>query len=117
MRKLGHEGKKSPLVRHVSVLLTQDIEQKNKFAEIYALYNFVKDRIRYVRDIRNVETLHTAERILQNKAGDCDDKSILLASLLESLGFKTRFNSAKLFSLSSPVLMQCKVAIYKTKSK
>lgn len=91
MRKLVHEGKKSPLVRHVSVLLTQDIEQKNKFAEIYALYNFVKDRIRYVRDIRNVETLHTAERILQNKAGDCDDKSILLASLLESLGFKTRF--------------------------
>lgn len=91
MRQLVHEGKKNSLVRHVAVLLTQNIEQKDKFAEIYSLYNFVKDRIRYVRDIRGIETLHTAERILQNKAGDCDDKSILLASLLESLGFKTRF--------------------------
>lgn len=91
MRRLTNEGKKSPLVRQVAVYLTQDLDQKDRLAEIYAVYNFVRDRIRYVRDIRGVETLHTAEKILQNKSGDCDDKSVLIASLLEALGFKTRF--------------------------
>ena len=90
MRSLVHEGRKTPLVRQLAVDLTTGLMQKDRLSEIKVLYNFVRDRIRYVRDIRQVETLHTAEKILQNKAGDCDDKSIILSSLLESLGFKTR---------------------------
>lgn len=91
MRLLVGRGKKNVLIRQLAVLLTRDLLQKDKEQEIKVLYEFVRNRIRYVRDIRSVETVHTAERILQNKAGDCDDKSILLASLLESIGFKTRF--------------------------
>lgn len=91
MRNLVRSGKKSPRVRQTAVLLTQNLPQKDREEEIKALYRFVRDRIRYVRDIRGVETLHTADRVLENKQGDCDDKSILLASLLESLGFQTRF--------------------------
>jgi hypothetical protein len=91
MRQLTLAGKKLPVVRQTAVLLTQGLPQKDWGAEINALYSFVRDRIRYVRDIRNVETLHTADRVLANKQGDCDDKSVLLASLLESLGHKTRF--------------------------
>lgn len=86
-------GKKSPRIRQLAIRLTEGIPQKDNIAEIRALLIFVRDRIRYVRDINNVETIHTAERILDNKAGDCDDKSILLASLLESIGFKTRFSA------------------------
>lgn len=93
MRNLVRVGRKSPRVRQVAVLLTQGLPQKDLEAEIQALYQFVRDRIRYVRDIRGVETLHTADRILENKQGDCDDKSILLASLLESLGFVTRLTA------------------------
>ena len=93
MRNLAHSGKKSPRVRQTAVLLTQNLPQKDREEEIKALYRFVRDRIRYVRDIRGVETLHTADRILENKQGDCDDKSVLLASLLESLGFQTRFTA------------------------
>lgn len=91
MRELTREGKKNPLVRQTAVVLTQGLEQKDHIGEIKALFNFVKNRIRYVRDIRGVETLHTPEVLLKLKQGDCDDKSILLASLLESLGFQTRF--------------------------
>ena len=91
MRSLTRAGKKTPAVRQTAVVLTQGLPQKDYYSEILALYNFVRDRIRYVRDIRDVETLHTPELILQNKQGDCDDKSVLLASLLESLGHRTQF--------------------------
>lgn len=91
MRRLVLSGKKSPMVRQAAVALTQGLVQKDTYQEIIHLHAFVRDRIRYVRDIRGVETLHTAERVLLNKQGDCDDKSILLASLLESLGHSTRF--------------------------
>ena len=90
MRRLVREGKINPLVRQTAVDVTTGLLQKDRLAEIKALHRFVRDRIRYVRDIHGVETLHTAEKVLQNKAGDCDDKTILLASLLESLGYTTR---------------------------
>lgn len=39
----------------------------------------------------NVERIQTADKTLELAAGDCDDKSILLASMLEALGHPTRF--------------------------
>lgn len=91
MRSLTLAGKKSPLVRQRAVMLTQGLGQKDYYGEIKALYRFVRDQIRYVKDVRDVETLHSAAVVLTNKQGDCDDKSLLLASLLESLGHRTRF--------------------------
>ena len=90
MRQLIITGKKSPVVRQLAVTLTKGLPQKDAAMEVGALHSFVRDRIRYVRDITNVETLHTPEKILENAAGDCDDKTILLSSLLEAIGYKTR---------------------------
>lgn len=59
--------------------------------EAVRIHRFVRDRIRYTRDVRGVETLHTPTQILRQRQGDCDDKSVLIASLLESIGHKTRF--------------------------
>ena len=91
MRSLTLAGKKSPLVRQQAVFITQNLSQKDFYSEIVSLHRFVRDQIRYVKDVRDVETLHTADAVLSNKQGDCDDKSILLASMLESLGHQTRF--------------------------
>jgi len=91
MRNLALQGKTTPMVRQLAVQLTMSLPQKDWLSEINALFYFVRDNIRYVRDIRNVETLHTADRVLMNRAGDCDDKSVLLASLLESIGHPSRF--------------------------
>ena len=44
-----------------------------------------------MRDINGVETLHEAQQVLKQRSGDCDDKAILLASMLESIGIPTRF--------------------------
>jgi hypothetical protein len=94
MRNLARAGKKLPVIRQAAIQLTQGLPQKDWYSEIKALYEFVRDRIRYVRDITGVETLHTADRVLLNKQGDCDDKGILLAALLGSLGHPTRFVAA-----------------------
>lgn len=56
-----------------------------------ALFQYVRDSITYVSDPRSVETVRFPMQTLQLGAGDCDDKSLLLAALAESVGFKTRF--------------------------
>ncbi len=78
-------------VRNQAVALTRNLRQKDFEGEARALFRFCRDDIRYVRDIRDVETLHEADTLLQIRGGDCDDKSILLSSLLGSIGAKTRF--------------------------
>lgn len=91
MRDLARTGKTNSFVRQTAVQLTNNLPQKDLLGEIRALHAFVRDNIRYVRDVRGVETLQTPERTLLNKSGDCDDKSTLLAALLESISHPARF--------------------------
>lgn len=78
-------------VRNQAVELTRRLRQKDFRGEICALSNWVRDNIRYVKDIRSVETVHDPVTMLNVRCGDCDDKSLLLAALLESLGHPARF--------------------------
>lgn len=91
MSDLVKRGKKNPSIRQKAVTLTQSLDQKDYLGEIATLFAFVRDNIRYVRDIRGVETIHFPEQILDQEYGDCDDKAVLLSSLLESIGHPTRF--------------------------
>jgi transglutaminase-like putative cysteine protease len=65
--------------------------EKDRHAEASALYQYVRDTVRYVMDIHDVETIATPDKTLSAKIGDCDDQSTLLATLLESVGYPTRF--------------------------
>lgn len=91
MRQLVRAGKTALPVRTQAVMLTRGLAQKDYSGEARALFNFVQNSIRYVKDITDVETLHRPDEVLSLGCGDCDDKSILLASLLESIGHPTRF--------------------------
>lgn len=91
MSKIVQEGKKNPIIRHTAQSLVAHLAPKNWWAEVDALFRFVRDEIRYVRDVRGVETLHLPQQILKQRQGDCDDKSVLLASLLEAISHPTRF--------------------------
>ena len=95
MAKLARQGSKNMMVRGLAVELTTagfwdgtGLRQKDFSGEASTLFAYVRDEIRYVRDIADVETLHDAATILQQGAGDCDDKCILLAALLLSIGFE-----------------------------
>lgn len=64
---------------------------KDYLAEAICLHAFVRDHVRYVRDIESVETLQTPVQTLNVLAGDCDDKAMLLCALAGAIGFQTRF--------------------------
>ena len=91
MRLLTREGKKSLPIRMKSLELIAHLKQKDFKGEVVAIHRFVRDNIRYVKDVNGVELLHTPEKLLEIAQGDCDDKSMLVASMLESIGHPTRF--------------------------
>lgn len=93
MARLAREASKTLPVRLAALQLVEKLPQHDRPGEIRALFEFVRDRIRYVRDIRGVETIQTPERTLQLKQGDCDDQSTLLAALLLSIGHPARFHA------------------------
>lgn len=78
-------------VRQTALDLVAALRAKDWAAEVRAVFNFVRDHVRYVRDVRGIETLQTPLVTLELEQGDCDDKSTLLASLLEAIGHPTRF--------------------------
>lgn len=90
MREIVTNWKSAPRIRQLAIKLTQRCNG-NSTCELQTIHAFVRDRIRFVRDVEGRETLSTPDLTLDNGAGDCDDQSILLAALLESIGYRTRF--------------------------
>lgn len=91
MRLFVRDYKKSLPVREAAANLTQHLAQKNFMGEVKALHRYVRDHIRYLRDIHGVETVQSPVKTLEYGYGDCDDKATLLAALLESTGHPSRF--------------------------
>lgn len=91
MRGMVRRYKSHPAIRNAALSITFTTPERDQLAEVDALFSFVRDHIRYVRDVRGIETLATPTKTLEMKAGDCDDQSTLLAAMLESLGYRTRF--------------------------
>jgi len=90
MSQLVKQYKANPDIRELALRLTSQLPQKNFGGEVKILHQFVREHIRYVKDIRGIETIQTPLQTLRLRAGDCDDKSTLVASLLEAIGHPTR---------------------------
>jgi len=54
------------------------------------MFYFVRDNFEYVSDPTAFEYIKSPHESLVNQGGDCDDASVLLSSLLESVGISTR---------------------------
>lgn len=91
MRRLTRDGKRYFPLRELALSLVRNLNQKNWLGEIRNLHEFVRDEIRYVKDINGIETVSLPQITVETGQGDCDDKSVLLATLLESIGHPTRF--------------------------
>jgi len=79
------------LVRTTAQRAVQHCAEKDYVAEVSALHLFVRDHIRYVRDMLNAETLQYPDKTLLLKSGDCDDKSLLMCCLANCIGYPSRF--------------------------
>lgn len=71
--------------------LTGKPDMRNFKAVGNALYNWIVRHVMYVRDPHGIERLQSPDITINYGAGDCDDMSILGASLLESVGIPSRF--------------------------
>jgi transglutaminase-like putative cysteine protease len=91
MVKLAQLSKSSFAVRSRALSLVRALPQKDYFSEVKAIHEFVRDSIRYVKDIEGVETLASPDKTLLMQQGDCDDKALLAAALLLSVGHPVRF--------------------------
>lgn len=70
--------------------MARRVRAKDYLGEIKALFEWVQHNIRYTRDPHRVELLHSARRMLELRAGDCDDMTILLGAMLQSIGHPVR---------------------------
>lgn len=94
---LARTGAHTALVRRTAEDLLRGIAENRPELEVQALFNYVRLNVRYTQDIHDLETLKTPESLITEievkgtGTGDCDDMSLLLASLLVTSGYKTRF--------------------------
>jgi transglutaminase-like putative cysteine protease len=91
MRAMVNDYKVDPDMRAAAVGVVFQYPAQDDYAEACALYEYVRDCIRYVKDIAGVETLATPDKTLAMQVGDCDDQTVLLATMLEAVGYPTRF--------------------------
>lgn len=59
----------------------------NQMCQIKAIFDYVKKNVQYLEDIYMIDTYKDPCSILKSGFGDCDDFTILLDSLLASIGF------------------------------
>jgi hypothetical protein len=91
MRDLVRSYKKDVQLRGLAMRIVSPCGQKRFMCEAVRIHEWVRDQIRYVGDVTDVETVQTPIQTLTMGGGDCDDKATLVCTLLESIGHATRF--------------------------
>jgi transglutaminase-like putative cysteine protease len=87
----GSEGANHPTVRQKAVEVVRGFSSRDKQGQINAILDWVKKNVDFRGEYK--ELLQTPVVTIQIQAGDCDDHSMLISSLLKTLGFSTRFNT------------------------
>lgn len=93
MAAIAKQYRRDPAIRLLaeSIVRNAGVQERDYRGEVAALHAYVRDSIRYTLDVNDVETLKAPPVTLETGMGDCDDKSLLLATLLESMGHPARF--------------------------
>jgi Transglutaminase-like superfamily len=97
MRSLVDQAQASQIVQAAVTAALDGTPEKDANAEAAAIVGWLRARFRYQNDPVNVELVRDPRYALRQIqlsgtfAGDCDDASTLLAALLETAGYETRF--------------------------
>lgn len=86
MRAIITEWRGHPNIRNLAVKIITDagVEARDKKEQALAIADWVQENIYYVHEFP--ERISTPDRTLKEKTGDCDDMTVLVGSLVESLG-------------------------------
>lgn len=90
MANLARQYRRDPGVIQLARQLVAGLPQYDRMGELTALHAFVRDHIRYTNDPEDTELVQTPRATLEMRTGDCDDKATLLATLLSSIGRRSR---------------------------
>jgi transglutaminase-like putative cysteine protease len=90
MRELIEKAKSDVEVIQAATSLIFLTPEKDELSEITTVFDWVADNIRYQRDPHGLESVAYPATTIIRRVGDCDDKTVLLASLFESIGYATR---------------------------
>jgi len=83
---------RDPIIKEVADRIAIDsCKSYSKICHAKAIFYFVQNNFNYVPDPTAFEYIKTAKQSLRLPAGDCDDGSVLIASLLDAVGIKSRF--------------------------
>lgn len=91
MRRLVNQYKVNTDVLSAARSIVFLTPAKDEYSEVNAVFEYVRDCIRYTKDIYGVETISSPDKTMLTRVGDCDDKTTLLSTLLECVGYPTRF--------------------------
>lgn len=94
MQDVVAEYKHNRYIRELATQIIESVPQKRYGAESRAIFYYVRDNVRYTQDPDGLEYVQSPLVTLISGHGDCDDQATLLASLLASVGRKTRFVAA-----------------------
>jgi len=81
--------------RHLALAVSRACPWRDDRCEMEAIWYFMHRNIRYTGDISGYDTFQTARRTLQYRGGDCDDGSVLVATLALGNGFPAKFRITK----------------------
>lgn len=86
MRGLVQKGKHDQRIRDLANGIVSHVPGKDWRGELAALLDYVRANVRYSLDPNDIETIQGAAGTLALGYGDCDDSSVLLATLAECIG-------------------------------
>jgi len=95
--KMIQKGRDNPEVRRRTVQILSRkcgkkwcVPEKNWRQETVAVFDSVRENIRYTRDTYNKDLFQHPLRTFEFGGGDCDDYAIVLASMLQSVGYPVK---------------------------
>lgn len=104
MKKIAREKSGDPTIRRLALNILHDygVGSMQYIDEALAIGDYVKNKVRYVRDPDGIEYLqdpldlvkHVQQGIAQ---GDCDDMALFAATLLLSVGHQPFFRAVRYY--------------------
>lgn len=100
MKQIVVDRSRHPTVRGLALKIVHPLKSHHYLDEARAIGEFVQKRVRYVRDTLSVEQLHDPIMMIDQiergvAQGDCDDMSLLIATLIASIGGVPLFRIVK----------------------
>lgn len=109
MREVARKRAGHPLVQRLArnILIQYGVPSNHYVTEALAIGDFVKKNVRYVRDPSGIEQLTDPILMIEEAStytaqGDCDDMSLLVATLLLSIGHNPSFRMIRYQGSSGP---------------